>query len=74
MTAFDGSLHALPQPAGNARVLWISFLAFSLGFAIWGMFSALGPFLIKWYAFSPTQALILAAMPAFFATLVCLRF
>ena len=68
MTAFDSSLHALPQPAGNARVLWISFLAFSLGFAIWGMFSALGPFLIKWYAFSPTQALILAAMPAFFAT------
>jgi len=58
------------HPAGNARVLWISLLAFSLGFAVWGMFSALGPFLIKWYHFSPTQALILAAMPPFFATVV----
>jgi NNP family nitrate/nitrite transporter-like MFS transporter len=70
MTILDTTLHAIPQPAGNARVLGISFLAFSLGFAIWGMFAALGPFLIKWYAFSPTQALILAAMPPFFATVV----
>lgn len=66
----DSSLQTIPHPAGNARVLGISFLAFSLGFAIWGMFSALGPFLIKWYHFSPTQALVLAAMPPFFATVV----
>lgn len=54
---------------GNMKVLWFSFLAFSLGFAIWGMFSALGPFLIQWYHFSPSQALFLAAMPPLFATL-----
>lgn len=69
MTHPDSHLH-LTQPTGNTRVLWISFLAFSLGFAVWGMFAALGPFLIKWYHFSPTQALILAAMPPFFATVV----
>ncbi len=64
--------HDLPQPVvnGNLRVLWFSFLAFSLGFAIWGMFSALGPFLIKWYHFTPSQALLLAAMPPLFATVV----
>lgn len=70
MTTPADAVITFPHPAGNARVLWISFLAFSLGFAIWGMFSALGPFLIKWYHFSPTQALILAAMPPFFATVV----
>ena len=70
MTSSVGTSHAIPLPAGNARVLWLSLLAFSMGFAVWGLFSALGPFLIKWYAFSPTQALILAAMPAFFATVV----
>src|SRR5690349_16978777 len=58
------------EPQGNAKVLWISTLAFSLGFAVWGMFSALAPFLIKWYAFSPTQVLILAAMELFFAAAV----
>ncbi len=58
------------DPPGNPRVLWISFLAFSLGFAVWGMFSALAPFLIKWYAFSPTQVLVLAAMEPFFAAAV----
>src|SRR5207247_5451049 len=58
------------DPPGNPRVLWISFLAFSLGFAVWGMFSALAPFLIKWYAFSPTQVLVLAAMVSFFAAAV----
>lgn len=55
---------------GNPRVLWMAFTAFSLGFAIWGMFAALGPFLIKWYGFTPGQALFLAAMPPFFATAV----
>jgi NNP family nitrate/nitrite transporter-like MFS transporter len=69
MTSSVGTSHAIPLPAGNARVLWLSLLAFSMGFAVWGLFSALGPFLIKWYAFTPTQALILAAMPPFFATL-----
>lgn len=59
----------LPAVNGNMRVLWFSFLAFSLGFAIWGMFSALGPFLIKWYHLTPSQALFLAAMPPLFATL-----
>ena len=49
------------EPSGNPRVLWISTLAFSLGFAIWGMFSALAPFLIEWYHFTGTQVLILAA-------------
>ena len=58
------------EPPGNARVLWISFLAFSLGFAVWGMFSALAPFLIKWYDFSATQVLVLAAMEPFFAAAV----
>jgi len=57
-------------PPGNARVLVISFLAFTLGFAVWGMFAALAPFLIKWYHFSATQVLILAAMEPFFAAAV----
>jgi NNP family nitrate/nitrite transporter-like MFS transporter len=52
---------------GNSRVLLISSLAFALGFAVWGMFSALAPFLIKWYNFSATQVLILAAMEPLFA-------
>ncbi len=58
------------EPNGNMRVLWFAFMAFSLGFAIWGMFSALGPFLIKWYHLTPSEALFLAAMPPFFATAV----
>ena len=58
------------SPPGNPRVLLISFLAFSLGFAVWGMFSALAPFLIKWYNFSPTQVLVLAAMEPLFAAAV----
>ena len=57
-------------PSGNARVLWISSLAFALGFAVWGMFAALAPFLIKWYDFSATQVLVLAAMEPFFAAAV----
>lgn len=55
---------------GNPRILGMAFAAFSLGFAVWGMFSALGPFLIKWYSFTPSQALFLAAMPPFFATAI----
>lgn len=55
---------------GNPRVLWMAFAGFSLGFAVWGMFAALGPFLIKWYGFTPGQALFLAAMPPFFATAI----
>ena len=61
---------AMAEPPGNPRVLWISLLAFSLGFAVWGMFSALAPFLIKWYDFSATQVLVLAAMEPFFAAAV----
>lgn len=57
-------------PPGNARVLLLSSLAFTLGFAVWGMFSALGPFLIKWYDLSATQVLVLAAMEPFFAAAV----
>jgi NNP family nitrate/nitrite transporter-like MFS transporter len=60
----------IADPTGNPRVLCISFLAFSLGFAVWGMFSALAPFLIKWYNFSATQVLVLAAMEPFFAAAV----
>ena len=60
----------MADPPGNRRVLWISFLAFSLGFAVWGMFSALAPFLIKWYDFSTTQVLVLASMEPFFAAAV----
>ena len=60
----------MADPPGNPRVLWISSLAFSLGFAVWGMFSALAPFLIKWYDFSATQVLVLAAMEPFFAAAV----
>jgi NNP family nitrate/nitrite transporter-like MFS transporter len=60
----------MTDPPGNARVLFISLLAFSLGFAVWGMFSALAPFLIKWYKFSPTQVLVLAAMEPLFATAI----
>ena len=60
----------MADPPGNAKVLWISFLAFSLGFAVWGMFSALAPFLIKWYSFSATQVLVLASMEPFFAAAV----
>ncbi|MEH6952691.1 MFS transporter (plasmid) [Nitrobacter sp. NHB1] len=58
------------EPPGNSRVLWISSLAFALGFAVWGMFAALAPFLIKWYDFSATQVLVLAAMEPFFAAAV----
>ena len=58
------------EPSGNSRVLWISSLAFALGFAVWGMFAALAPFLIKWYDFSATQVLVLAAMEPFFAVAV----
>lgn len=58
------------QPSGNSRVLWISSLAFALGFAVWGMFAALAPFLIKWYNFSATQVLALTAMEPFFAAAV----
>ena len=60
----------MADPPGNPRVLLISSLAFSLGFAVWGMFSALAPFLIKWYDFSATQVLVLAAMEPFFAAAV----
>lgn len=60
----------IANPPGNARVLFISFLAFSLGFAVWGMFSALAPFLIKWYNFSATQVLVLAAVEPLFAAAV----
>ena len=66
----DIEVEAAADPQGNPRVLWISFLAFTLGFAVWGMFSALAPFLIKWYAFSATQVLVLAAMEPFFAAAV----
>ena len=34
------------------------------------MFSALAPFLIKWYNFSATQVLVLAAVEPFFAAAV----
>lgn len=64
------AVNVMADPPGNPKILWISFLAFSLGFAVWGMFSALAPFLIKWYNFSATQVLILAAMEPFFAAAV----
>lgn len=60
----------MTDPAGNPKVLLISSLAFALGFAVWGMFAALAPFLIKWYDFSATQVLVLAAMEPFFAAAV----
>jgi NNP family nitrate/nitrite transporter-like MFS transporter len=60
----------IADPPGNTRVLLISTLGFALGFAVWGMFSALAPFLIKWYDFSATQVLVLAAMEPFFAAAV----
>lgn len=55
------------EAPGNHKVLFIAFVAFSLGFGVWGMFSALAPFLIEWYDFSSTQVLILAAMEPLFA-------
>ncbi len=58
------------NPTGNPRVLCIAFIAFSLGFGIWAMFSALGPFLIEWYSYTATEALFLSAMPPLFAALV----
>jgi NNP family nitrate/nitrite transporter-like MFS transporter len=58
------------KPSGNPKVLWVSFTAFTLGFGIWSMFSALGPFLIKWYGYTPTQTLFLSAMPPFFAACI----
>jgi MFS transporter, NNP family, nitrate/nitrite transporter len=63
-------VEGVAEPAGNARVLWISSVAFALGFAVWGMFSALSPFLIKWYGFSATQVLVLASMEPLFAAAV----
>jgi NNP family nitrate/nitrite transporter-like MFS transporter len=64
------AVDAMADPPGNARILLVALLAFSLGFAVWGMFSAMAPFLIKWYNFSATQVLILAAMEPFFAAAV----
>lgn len=58
--AGDGS--AAVEPAGNRRILWLAFAAFALGFGIWAMFAALGPFLIDWYDFSPGQVMFLAAV------------
>ena len=58
------------EAPGNARVLCISTVAFAIGFAIWGMFSALAPFLIEWYNFTSTQVLILAAMEPLFAAAI----
>src|SRR6185312_91036 len=60
----------MADPPGNARILLVALLAFSLGFAVWGMLSAMAPFLIKWYNFSATQVLILTAMEPFFAAAV----
>jgi NNP family nitrate/nitrite transporter-like MFS transporter len=62
--------HTAAEPSGNTRVLCISSAAFTLGFAVWGMFAALAPFLIKWYDFTVTQVLILAAMEPLFAAAV----
>lgn len=56
---------ARPSPSeapGNPRVLGLAFAAFSLGFGIWAMFAALGPFLIEWYDFSAGQVMFLAAV------------
>ncbi len=53
------------KPSGNPKVLWVSFTAFTLGFGIWAMFSALGPFLIKWYGYTPTQTLFYQPCPLF---------
>jgi NNP family nitrate/nitrite transporter-like MFS transporter len=61
---------AADEPQGNTRVLCISTVAFALGFAIWGMFSALAPFLIEWYHFTSTQVLVLAAMEPLFAAAI----
>jgi NNP family nitrate/nitrite transporter-like MFS transporter len=58
------------KPSGNPKVLWVSFTAFTLGFGIWAMFSALGPFLIKWYDYTPTQTLFLSSMPPLFAACI----
>ena len=65
-----GSDVTAAEPPGNPKVLCISTVAFALGFAIWGMFSALAPFLIKWYSFTSTQVLILAAMEPLFAAAI----
>ena len=62
--------NSVVEPPGNPKILFISSLAFALGFAVWGMFAALAPFLIKWYDFSATQVLVLAAMEPFFAAAV----
>lgn len=63
-------MDAICEPAGNTKVLGVSFGAFSLGFGVWGMFAALGPFLIKWFHYTPSQALFLAAMPPLFASVI----
>ncbi|MBU6463844.1 MAG: MFS transporter [Bradyrhizobium sp.] len=63
-------LDRMADPPGNPKVLWISSLAFTLGFAVWGMFAALAPFLIKWYSFSVAQVLLLAAMEPLFAAAI----
>lgn len=44
--------------------------AFALGFGVWAMFAALGPFLIEWYGFSPGQVMFLAAMEPMGAMIV----
>ena len=43
-------------------MLWAATATFSLGFGIWAMFAALGPFLIDWFGFSAGQVMSLAAM------------
>lgn len=46
--------------------------AFSLGFGVWAMFAALGPFLIEWYHFSAGQVMLLAAVEPLGAMLLSL--
>lgn len=70
LTKWDVEDESPWNPTGNPRVLWIAFIAFSLGFGIWAMFSALGPFLIEWYSYTASEALFLSAMPPLFAALV----
>lgn len=60
------------EPPGNRRVLGLALGAFSVGFGIWAMFAALGPFLIEWYGFTPGQVMLLAAMEPLGAMLLSL--
>ena len=60
------------EPTGNPKVLSISLIAFTFGFSVWAINSALAPYLKDWYGFSTSAVLLVAAMSPLFAAVTSL--